>query len=892
MPAVGGLALGLAGALPAAVERGIPAEPGWQVAGSFEGTAGPGLGAQINDWLFENERDGDLYQDLGNLSVGVGYDYGGVELDWDNDFERRVLLEHAELPSGSRVRPDDVSGYLEVSQARSRLRLTWDYLPDLVGDLDLGVQVEGGYVVGLARRPRVTDGEQPRDRLVRRGAGHEYGEFLREHGIRDTRKPLYLAAGWAGGLIDLAAGALGTQVADTERAVVFFDDYAEPAVLFPDLGLPLRDELFAPGSAALASGDVVTYTAFVGLSPLRAAYNQHGVRASARRFWRFLRETTVERRDPLRVVVRVRRSVSEGNEVIPLKVRPEVRWLALSAGYTFFELRRNRFDEEVDDVTYRIDLADPEGFAFLRRLLEATATVEPLTEPLAPPPASGVQLLRATRREGPVRDRRLRARLFSWFRYQWETLASRQRIETPQLAVEEIVRRRARELRKPFGRRRDYKSNVVLTAQSQVEWKDLAAVPYRAAQSPGVGAPGPKAGGAAAVTIETSLASRRVHGSDLAELRDDLERILGLAELGPVLAEIESVGPFASSGLTLNLRLSFGQRQIARLLAVEEDRMWTILAELLLGGEHRDAWATAERRYEWMPIERSHGRPPSTSEHISRVYDRLRGERPLRGMGLGLSLDHLDSRALFIKASRLADRLGKARQALAAGECLPCLADLFAGASDTVLLQALLVSLGGGVGPAGGVGYALELFTDRLARPVRFGNGLVYTYRHQRRPEPVREVYSLRDAAPRLHAGEMLVPTEPRAGEPCWKLRLYSDLVFGDDMSVRVALRDARPGADRTVEQRSVPLSSPQPIPPAPFVVGRYYYDLPLAWPREMFAGPAYTVLLRILGPGGEPLTEEQELRLRLPEGWIERAGEVCPAEPPPPPERRGSASN
>jgi hypothetical protein len=278
--------------------------------------------------------------------------------------------------------------------------------------------------------------------------------------------------------------------------------------------------------------------------------------------------------------------------------------------------------------------------------------------------------------------------------------------------------------------------------------------------------------------------------------------------------------------------------------------------------------------------------------HISRVYDRLRGERPLRGMGLGLSLAHLDSRTLFIKASRLAERLAEAREALAEGECLPCLADLFSGASDTVLLQALLVSLGGGVGPAGGVGYALELFTDRLAQPVSFGNGLVYTYRHQRRPEPVREVYSLRDAAPRLRAGEMLVPTEPRAGEPCWKLRLYSDLVFDDDMSMRVALRDARPGADRTVEEQRVPLSRPQPIPPAPFVVGRYSYDLPLAWPSEMFAGPAYTVLLRVLGPGGEPLTEEQELRLRLPEGWSERAGDVCPAEPPSPPERRGSAAN
>ncbi len=872
-----------------AVERGIPPEPGWQIAGSFEGSSGPGVLSQLNNWLFENERDGDLYQDLANLSIGVGYDYGGVDLDWYNDFERRVVSVHDELPAGAWLTPADVSGYREISQARSRLRLTWDYLPDLVGELDFGAQVEGGYVVGLARRPPAFDGSEPRDRLVRRGRRREFSEFLREHGIADTKQPLYLAAGWAGGLIDMAAGGLGSRVADTERAVVFFADYGEPVVLFPDLGLPLRDELFDPASDALAPGDAVTYTAFVGLSPARAAFGERGVKASLRRFWRFLRETTVERRDATHVLVRVRRSLSEGNEVIPLKIRAEVRLTGISVAYDFFEARRDRFDEQVDDTTYRIDLADREGFAFFRKLLAASATVKPLDEPLAPPPASGVQLLRATRREGPVRDRRLRARLFSWFGYTWETLATRHHIETPQLSLDEIVRRRVRELRKPFGRRRDYQSNFVLTAQSEIEWKDPAAVPSRAARSPGVAGPEPGAGRptAAAVTVETSIASRRVRDSDLAELRENLERVLGRAELPPALRELEAAGPFATSGLTLNLRLSFGQRQIERLLAVSDEELWRLLAELLLGAEYRDAWATPERRYEWMPIERAHGRPPSTAEHISQVYDRLRGERRLRGKGLGLSLAYLDSRTLFIKASRLAERLAEARRELAAGECLPCVANLFSGASDSVLLQALLVSIAGGVGAEGDVGYALELFTDQLTRPVRFGNGLVYTYRHQRRPEPVREVYSLRDAEPRLRAGEILMPSDPRSGEPCWKLRLYSDLVFADDMRLRLALRDARPGADAPVDVRLVGLAPPLSIPAAPFVVARYAYELPLAWPREIHAGPAYTLLMRVISPDGEPVTEEQELRLRLPADWAERAGDICPAVPPQPKRRR-----
>ncbi len=868
--------------LPAAVETGIPPEPGWQVVGSFRGAAGPGLISRLNDWLFENERDGDLYQDLGNLSVGVGYGVDGVDLDWTNDFRRRVVTTHRALPAGAVVQATDVSGYREISQGRSRLRLTWDYLPDLLGDLDVGAQVEGGYVVGLARHAEPPAG-QPSERLVRRGAGREYREFLREHEIRGTTNPLYLAAGYGGGIIDMVAGALGSQMADTERAVVFFDDYAAPAVLFPDLGLPLRARLFEPTSDELAVGDVVTYTAFVGISPLHASLTDKGLRVSSRRFWRFLRETTVERRGPSRVVVRVRRSAAEGNEVIPLKFRPEVRWLAFSAGYTFFEMRRDRFDEEVDDVTYRIDLAQPEARAFFRRLLSEGANVEPISAPLEPPPAAGVQLLRATRRVGPVRDRRLEVDLFSWLRYEWRKLATEHRIETPQLVVDEIVRQHARELRKPFGRRRDYKSNVLLTAQSDLSWRDPAVIPRRAARSPGLASPSSAVGvgSAAAVTIETEIRSRRVFGSELAELGDDLERILGLRELGPLFTQLETAGYPATSGLALSLRLSFGQRQIERLLTVSQDEIWLLLAELMLGPQHGAVWATPERRAAWMPIERSHGWPAGGGEHISRRYDRLRGGRPRAGKGLGLTLDHLDSRTLFIKASHLVDAVEKARRRLAAGSCLPCLADLFGGASDALLLQALLVSLAGGIDEEGGVGYALELFTDQLGRPLRYGNDTVYTYRHQRREEPVQEVYSLVDAEPRLRAGEMLLPVAPGPGEPCWKLRLYSDLVFGEAMQLRLAVRDARPGADETAEVRTVGLPAPQAIAQAPFVVSRFYYDFPLAWSGEIRAGAPYTVLVRLLGPGGEPVTEEQELRFRLPRDWAARAAEACPVQPP-----------
>lgn len=863
----------------AGAARGAPPpDPGWEVIGSFEGTGRAGIVRRLNDWLFENERDGDLYQDLGNLRVGVGYDWGGVDMKWDNDFERRVIRAHRELEPGAVVGADDLSRYREVSQVRSRVRLTWDYLPDLVGDLDVGVQVEGGYVLALARSQKRGEMLEQPEHLERESVAREYGEFLDEHDIKGRKNPLYLAAGYGGGIIDMAAGALGGQIADTERAVIFFEDYAEPAVLFPDLGVPLKAELFTDGSDALAIGDSVTYTAFVGLSPLNAFVGQKGWKLSFRRYVRLLRETTVEKRARNRVLVRVRRSYSNGNERIPLKFRPEISWFAFSAGYTFLESRANRYGEEVADVTYRIDLSDPQGMEFFVHLLEEGTRVEPLEAPLAEPAASGVQRLIATRRDGPVHDSRFRFHLFDWLRYDRRRVATKQEIETPEVRLQEVVRSRSRDLRRPFGRRRDYHSAVSVTAQAGVAWKrrdDRPATPEESA----------------ALTVETTLSSRRVVGSELDELSTYLGTVLGLTELTPVLARIREARAGSSSGLTLDLLLSFGPAQVARLFTVEEDRVWRLLGDLLLGPELGDAWSTERKRYLWMPVYRSHGRPVPRGEPIWRAYDRQRGHPggPNRGKGLGLSLNHLDSRSLFVRAYRLARRFEELREHPENRDCIRCLADVFEGASDAVLLQALLVSLAGGVDEDGGVGYSLTLFTDELTRPLTFGNDVLYTFRHQRREEILREVPNLYDAAPRLRAGELLLNREAavpgRVSGECLRLRVYSDLLFDDDLSLRVSWREAHPGADETIDVRHVSLGKPHAIPPAPFVVGRYYYELPLPWPAQLRAGEPYTLLARMVTGEELPVTEEQEIRMELPEQWREEAPRWC--APAPPIERR-----
>lgn len=868
-----GLLVGTTADLGASPRGAPPPEEGWDVIGSFEGTGRTGFVRRLNDWLFENERDGDLYQDLGNLRVGVGYDFGGVDTKWDNDFERRVIRAHRDLEPGATVASDDLSRYREVSQVRSRVRLTWDYLPDLIGDLDVGVQVEGGYALALARSQKRGEMRDQPEHLERASVAEEYGSFLREHEINGRKNPLYLAAGYGGGIIDMAAGGLGTKIADTERAVLFFEDYAEPAVLFPDLGVPLRAELFESDSDALAIGDSVTYTAFVGVSPLNAFVGEKGWKLSFRRYVRLLRETTVEKRAHDRVLVRVRRSLSNGNERIPLKYRPEIRWFAFSAGYTFLEARANRYEENVDDVTYRIDLSDPSGMAFFRHLLEEGTRVEPIERPLDDPGVPGVQRLIATRRDGPVHDSRFRFHLFSWLRYDRRRVATTHEIETPEVKLEEVVRSHSRDMRRPFGRRRDYHSAVSVTAQTGVAWKRGESVP--AAQSEST-----------ALTVETTLSSRRVVGSEIEQLSTYLGTVLGLTELPPVLERIREARGEGSTGLTLELLLSFGPAQVDRLFSVEQDDVWRLLGDLLLGPKLGGAWATEEKRYPWMPVSRAHGRPVEGDEPIWRSYDRLRGHYggPSRGKGLGLSLDHLDSRSLFVRAYHLAKGFEELRAHPEDRGCIRCLADVFEGASDAVLLQALLVSLAGGVGD-GGVGYHLTLFTDDLTQPLSFGNDLLYTFRHQRREEILNEVPNLYDAAPRLRAGELLLNREAggegRTSGECLRLRVYSDLLFDGDLALRLAWREAQPGADRTIAVRHFALGEPHEIPAAPFVVSRYYYELPLPWPSQVRAGEPYTLLARMVNGEELPVSEEQELRMELPKEWTEEAPRWCAPAPP-----------
>ncbi len=876
----------------------VPADPEsleasaeWLEIGSFRGPRAGSFVERLNNWLFEQQRDTSLYQDLGALKLGLGIDLDTVDVDWDNYFDRRVVQSHGDLEPGSTLTADDLSGYRQVQRAVTRVRFGWNYLRDVVGPVDVGVEVEGGVVLAAARTlpPRAMP-DRGRPRAV---PGRGFKTFIRERELSPDSDVLDLTATAIGAVSDRLAAAFGAALADTERKRHFFEGYAKPVVLFVDLGAPVRAELFDADDPTLAPGDSVTYTTFLGLSPLRAGFREGGLRVGFKRFYRFLRETTIRKGDNRTVLVRVRDSYSSGNEKIPFRLRPELRLFILKVGYTFLDARRENFDDTESDVTYLIDLATDEGRAALDELLDQSGRVALRPPRRVPAVPAGATLLGSEFRDGRKKENRTEVSLFDWFNFKRTNLGSNQQIRTPDRLMREVVRARTKQMQKTMGRNRDYTVRSIITSQGDVQVKVKVREPDGEGGTDGGDAePPPPVERDLALTIETSVVARYASGRELHRVAADLDAILGIEGGQPLLRELAAKAVEGTTRLAISLDLSFGWEQIARLAETDEDALWRELAALLLGPEHRLAWSTKEKRFWWMPGERSHGRQPPWEGHISAHYDRLLDPgRATVPAGLGLRPARHDSRSLFIKAAAMVKKFRRLERFGETGECLQCLADMYSRASDVVLLQALLVRFAGGV-ESGGVGYRLEAFTDDMARPVVADNGIEHGYRYRRGGELVGNVDAIRDADSRLRAGQLLLRSPAGApaetGEPCWKLRLYSDLLFDDSLELGAQLRADRAGADPAMLAMELEPGTPSPVPQTPFATGRFAYDVALPWIDGLSPAESYTLLLRLRNSAGLPVSEEQVARFTVPAVWPRLAAACGPGlEAPPVPGRR-----
>jgi hypothetical protein len=385
-----------------------------------------------------------------------------------------------------------------------------------------------------------------------------------------------------------------------------------------------------------------------------------------------------------------------------------------------------------------------------------------------------------------------------------------------------------------------------------------------------------------ATTIETSISAPKATGTDIRSLGKNLQTILDFSSPPEEFEPLIGLPDEALSGLTFDLLLSFGPEQAARLENVSETQLWIVLAELLLGPQYRGAWSTSEQRFWWKPASRAHGRASSMGRHMTDQYDELRGFKPVRDRNLGFSPSQHSSRRLFIMASKMVKKFKGIQREIREGDCLKCMANVFAKASDVVILQALLVRLAGGV-DHGDVGYRAEVFSNEMASPAEVSNDVTYTYRHQQTEEILGDVELARAPRPRLRGGELLlqvIAPETETGSqpdaPCWRLKLYSDLLFERSMPLRLYLRDAKRGVDKEIMIATLDLGEPHAVPETPFMESRYYYDIPIPWTGNLREKEGYTLLMRGINSEGLPVTEEQEIRLQMPEDWPDLVPTRC----------------
>ncbi len=854
----------------AAGQPGIEEEDpaGWQLLGTFKGSASSRLTQVVNDLLFELENEGDLYQDLGVLSLGLGKSFDDLRVSWDNSFFHRVEPWHEPLPPGSTVGPDDLSSYIDVQSIVSRGRLRFGPELNIVDDTFLGTEIESGTSLTLARRRvPLRYADRPLAEVLAERDLDDFEHFLPEKPALKARSLLRLTAEGIAALTAAIARGVGKS-ADTERGLLFFDSAADSVTLMIDVGVPVPAEMFFAGDRRLSVGDRVRHVTFLGLSPVSVRLRELGLETSFRGFFRFLRETTIIKDPDDHVVVQVRDLLLRGTEVIPLKVRPEIRLAGiLKLGYTFFEQRNDRARTADAERVYRIDLGSPSGLEAFRALLGEGKKVRmrPLAE--AAGERDGAELLDSETRRGKRRLSFMHARLFSPLRFADRRTVSTETVETEDLVLEEVTVARSRELRKKLGRDRSWKRQFLATSQGNLRLAQARPekVPDR---------------GSEAVNLVTSFRDDQATGTRVRATADLLARVIAPH---PVLDELADIPPDEHTRFFSNVHLSFGPAHMRRIEVAGGDEAWAALAAILLGPEHREVWATAEARRSFK------------KRAVRRQLEQLMSEAAPPSP----TFEPLGLRRRMRLAGRAYARFALLQEQMRSGDCTSCLARAFGKFKYIVLTQMLLYELASEVEDRE-PGFHYEVFTDRMLRPATVSNQVVYDFTdeapddgttapatdavHRQADRAQRDwvgtKYLVEKTDARLQTGALYLNVDPGAGgdAPCLKLRLFSDLELDPELRLRVDLRTAKGGAAKpSLSLRHFPLGAPSAVVETPFMTARYFYDVPAAnVPPSGEGRQVYTLLLRVLNPEGYPVTEEHKVRFEWPEGGFPNAAPHC----------------
>lgn len=818
----------------------------WRRIGSFTGAPVEGAGEFFDNELFREARSGDLFQELGDLDISFGQDWSATSVDASIAFSRRVLDKHLEMPVGSTVSDHDLSWFQTVNSARAKTSLDVDYLPDSGAAIGVGLHAESGFVLTAAETqpPRKLGPEFSRT-ASRENLRAELSGYWDKNDARFRKRILPRLSRTLLAMLDALATEVNLGFEDTEKGALYFEGFVEPMTLWVDLGFPLKTELFTSADKRLHAGDGATYTAFVGISPLRLSAHEIGLRASYEYFYRLIRETTVIEQENDHVLVRVRTIAAKGQEITPIKIRPEIRLAFLRYGYTFLQDRRDSGRFRVADLVYRFDLKTPEGRAALDDLLGSKNRVRLKTPLEAAAKGRGVEVLSAELRSGDRRDLNLLARFPSWFRTKRQNLAVVQDIKIGRTTVREATQGQRSSLKvRNLGLRRDQGSSAVLTLQATPVEGTAGAQPR-------------------AIEVRTTMSDRRAGVEPRRQVASLWRNLPGNPEPPPELFGAEAVGVVAS--FTAGAR----GKALDRLLAMHSEEIWRTVGQAVLGAAEGDAWATGEQRALWkVQHDRAARRRLASAERFVAWFDDLR-YRTARG--------DVDGRGWTKNALRREDFPILNRLILAAGVNSP------GGTTD-------------------GGSAAAEIWTDEMPRPLRLIRGKSPISRLgslAAEPEaaPVgtvpgptngsperlegstvetaaqaRDIDSLRSSAPRLLAGRMFV-VEPTPQAPAivvptrFYLSLFSDLHFAANHRVRIELRRSRIRADLPLAVVGIPVGQAQPVPEGPFAISKFRYDLRL--PQNL-AGRIddrhpYSVYVRIVNAEGLPLTEEEPLHFRVP---------------------------
>jgi len=858
--------------------------PGWERIGGFKGATGANIMGRVNDLLFEQEANGSLYRDLGDVTLGLGYSPDNGEIRWENSFFRRVLPLHREIAPGGLVTGEDLSSYLDIRSLISRGRMRIEFINDIVGESGaVGSGIEGGVSLSLGRiHPALELADRPLDEALA-DPEREIVKLTQPYPEDEDKSLLRMATEGATGLTQWIASSIGDKTIDTERSSIFYGSYGDTVSLFLDVGVPVEAEPFRQEDPRLGPGDFVRQITFIGISPIVAGMNLYGFEVGYQHFYRYLRETTIVKEEHGTVLVRVRTALAKGDEATPLKVRPEIRILGiLTLGYTFFDQVFTLSKDTSYDTVFRIDLEDPRGMAAFKDLLGDgnRARLKPLAE--AAVERDGADQLAAEVRLGKSRSALRRFRCFSLFNYRRWRVASQDLIEVDGEQLHESVVANSWSHQKTLGRDQNRSRQLLIRALSGVSDSEDRRKTGNASD-------------VATVSMITGIRDEFADGEDVRRSAEVLRRALPWDD-HPLLDELVDVDPAIKTRLALNLSLSMDDDHLDLIENATEAEIWTELADLLLGSSLHDAWSTPEKREAWQRAARSSsGGSPEGVVAPDAIEIRDKPVKP---------------KARYRLARRSVKKFGKLQELVKDGDCLGCLTDAFRKWESASIIQILMARIASR-DPEDAIAYHYEVFFDDMLRPATVANDVELgmpirtdisdTVRDavvgQRGFEMEGEAVAnnimmghrrwqgdrfLEPAQARLEGGQVLLnvgadPTAEEPSPPCLMLRLYSDLRFEEDLRLRIDLRQRRTvGADIALGHATFSMGEPTEVTQTPFMSARYSYDIPLPASSILQEGEGYSLLIRLLNSDGLPVSEEELANLTWPAGGLPPAAKGC----------------